>query len=163
MFQIFAKTTKQVHLITNINSVSKVEINVWRRILSHLLSISSEEATFARRGFITANPKAQQHLEQIGRTFLQGYHFAIAMDRLEVLIAQLNNIKADLRGFAFEGAAMGLMLLDSLTPWQRSRCQNFLNSTGANHSYMVYVGNGMGFSAITLGYPSIPITIKASR
>jgi hypothetical protein len=38
--------------------------------------ISLEEATFARRGFRRNNVEAQQRLEQIGYTFLHGYHAA---------------------------------------------------------------------------------------
>ena len=36
--------------------------------------IASEESTFARRGFRTGVPGAQEHLEKIGRTFSEGYH-----------------------------------------------------------------------------------------
>ncbi len=107
-----------------------------------LFSISPEEATFVRRGFQGSEANAQQRLEQIGCTFLQGYHAAIRDDRPEVLVPQLNAVEAEWCGFAFEGAAMGLALLDGLTPWKRNRVQNFLSGAGADHVYMVHVGVG---------------------
>ena len=151
MFQILTKTTKQLRLKTEINSISEVEIDFWGRVRKNLLSISSEEAAFSQRGFLAANPQTQQYLEQIGRTFLQGYEFAITIDQPEVLSARLSKIKTDFQGFAFEGAAMGLMLLDSLTPWKRDRCQSLLAGAGANHCYMVYVGMGWALARLPWG------------
>jgi hypothetical protein len=51
-------------------------------------------------------------------------------------------VELDFRGFAFEGAAMGLALQDWLTPWNRGRLQNFLRGPGDVHAYMVHVGAG---------------------
>lgn len=36
---------------------------------------------------------------------------------LKDLVPELNLVEAELRGFAFEGAAMGLALLDTIIPW----------------------------------------------
>ena len=151
MFQMLSKTTKQYRQKKELTSMFEVEFNFWEWVRKHLFSISLEEATFSRRGFLVGNAKAQRHLEQIGHTFLQGYHFAIATDRPEILSAQLNEVKADLQGFTFEGAAMGLMLLDSLTPWKRDRCQSLLADAGANHCYMVYVGMGWALARLPWG------------
>ncbi|AFY50963.1 Protein of unknown function (DUF1702) [Nostoc sp. PCC 7524] len=120
-------------------------------ILTSVLRISQEETTFAKRGFCGDDTQIQQHLENIGWIFLQGYHAAIATDNLEALVAQLNTVEPDGRGFAFEGAAMGLALLDFLTPWKRDRLQNFLSGAGAAHIYMVYVGLGWCLARIPWG------------
>ncbi len=114
----------------------------WKGLRQPLLGISSEETTFARRGFRECAPQVQQHLERVGATFLQGYHAAIEGDKPEVLLPKLNAMEAEWRGFAFEGAAMGLALLDALTPWKRNRVQRFLDGAGADHIYMVHVGVG---------------------
>ncbi|MEQ9483304.1 DUF1702 family protein [Coleofasciculus sp. F4-SAH-05] len=100
-----------------------------------LFSISPAEATFARRGFQCNEAQTQQRLEQVGHTFLQGYHGAIAYDCSTPLIAQLNTVSPEWRGFAFEGAAMGLALLDGLIPWKGNRVSTFLGNAGANHTY----------------------------
>jgi hypothetical protein len=81
-------------------------------------------------------------LEQIGQTFLQGYHTALEEDDFAVLAIRLNAGESELRGFAFEGAAMGLALLDFLMPWKKTRLQAFLDGPGATHVYMVHVGAG---------------------
>jgi enediyne biosynthesis protein E3 len=104
--------------------------------------ISLEEATFARRGFRVSNTRAQQRLEQIGEVFLQGYHAALEAEAPEALALRLRAVDAELRGFAFEGAAMGLTLLDHLLPWKGKRLQIFLNGPGAAHAYMAHVGVG---------------------
>lgn len=104
--------------------------------------IATEETTFARRGFRTSVPGAQEHLENIGRTFSEGYHAALETPEFDALVPRLNSIPAEVRGFAFEGAAMGLGLLDKVTPWKRDRVQGFVGGAGEAHSYMVYVGLG---------------------
>jgi hypothetical protein len=58
------------------------------------------------------------------------------------LVAELNSVELELRGFAFEGAGMGLALLDRLTPWLQSRLSQFLLGAGDAHSYMVHVAVG---------------------
>ncbi|MFP5271591.1 DUF1702 family protein [Coleofasciculus sp.] len=113
-----------------------------------LFSISPEEATFARRGFQCNDAQTQQRLEKVGRIFLQGYHGAIAYDCSNLLLAQLNTVSLEWRGFAFEGAAMGLALLDGLIPWKRNRVEQFLGEAGADHTYMVHVGVGWAIARL---------------
>jgi hypothetical protein len=55
---------------------------------------------------------------------------------------RLKAVDPELQGFAFEGAAMGLALLDVLTPWKRTRWRAFLCGLGEPHTYMVHVGFG---------------------
>ncbi len=113
-----------------------------------IFGISPEETNFTRRGFQQGEARQQQRLEQIGRTFLYGYHAALIDDTPEMLGLQLNTVEAELRGFAFEGAAMGLSLLDQLTPWKKNRFQAFLDGPGATHLYMVYVGAGWALARL---------------
>jgi enediyne biosynthesis protein E3 len=104
--------------------------------------ISFEEVTFARRGFHVSDTRAQQRLEQIGDVFLQGYHAVLEEDGPEALALRLRYVDTELHGFAFEGAAMGLTLLDHLSLWNGKRLQTFLNGPGAAHAYMAHVGVG---------------------
>ena len=60
----------------------------------------------------------RRRLDQVGKTFLGGYHTALEQGKPERVAAELEGIEPELRGFAYEGAAMGLTLLDSLTPWR---------------------------------------------
>ena len=84
----------------------------------------------------------RSRLEQVGASFLGGYHAALEHSVSQQLIDELETIQAELRGFAYEGAAMGLALLDLFTPWQNSRLGQFLKGSGNSHTYMVHVGVG---------------------
>ncbi|MBT9314705.1 DUF1702 family protein [Leptothoe spongobia] len=114
----------------------------WGQLKEYLFGLSPQETTFDKRGFRVGNPQAQQRLEKSGRIFLQGYHAALADDQPETLAQRLNTVENEWRGFAFEGAAMGLALLDALTPWQCNRLENFIAGPGTDHIYMVHVGAG---------------------
>jgi enediyne biosynthesis protein E3 len=106
------------------------------------LGLSSSEASFARRGFRANEDEARRRLEQIGVTFLSGYHAALEETGLVPLAHRLATVEAELRGFAFEGAAMGLALLDCFTPWRRNRWRTFTNDLAKPHLYMMHVGLG---------------------
>lgn len=112
-----------------------------RRLRRSLLRIPLEETTFAKRGFYQGDLAAQRRLELIAATFVQGYHAVLEDDHFDVLAPFLQGIEAELRGFAFEGAAMGLALLDYLFPLKR-RLAAFMQGPGANHIYMLHVGAG---------------------
>ena len=134
-------------LTSNVNKVrrhgnTRSTIFSLRRLRRQLLHIDTAEANFARRGFHWKDESKRERLEQIGSTFLFGYNAAIEENDLSVLAKQLNSIDKELRGFAFEGAAMGLTLLDSLTPWNNGRLLEFIAGPGARHVYMVHVGSG---------------------
>jgi len=74
--------------------------------------------------------------------FMAGYHAALEDVEPNALEPVLRRIELEWRGFAFEGAAMALALLDWLTPWRRDRVAAFLRGPGEAHAYMVHVGVG---------------------
>ncbi len=120
-------------------------------VLQKLLRISPAEASFGRRKFHFVRDAARQHLEQAGETFLRGYNLAIADGGIELLVERLNQISVDWRGFGFEGAAMGLDLLDQLWPWRSRRIDQFLRNPGRPHVYMVHVGIGWSMARWRFG------------
>jgi len=113
-----------------------------------MLGISLEEVTFKRRGFDDDVLEARLRLEQIGRVFLHGYHAALNDQGPETLALNLEAIDPELCGFAYEGAAMGLTLLDHLSFRKRERLRIFLNAHGARHSYMIHVGVGWAIARL---------------
>ncbi len=114
-----------------------------------LLAIPIEEVSFARRGFRGGTEEVHALLERVGRSFLAGYHAALEQRSHERLTARLEEIDADHRGFAFEGAAMALTLLDILVPWRR-RLQTLLAGSGAAHVYMVHIGAGWAIARLPI-------------
>ena len=117
-------------------------------LLKHVMGLSLDEATFTHRRFHADDPKVRDRLEHIGRTFISGYNQALTTSELEVLTRQLENANAELRGFAFEGAAMALALLDNLTPWNTKRVQQFLVGPAVQHIYMAHVGIGWAIARL---------------
>ena len=112
------------------------------------LGLSPTEASFARRGFLAREDQARQRLEQIGVTFLSGYHAALEETGFASLARRLATADLELRGFAFEGAAMGLALLDCFTPWRKDRWRTFIERQGAPHIYMMHVGLGWALARL---------------
>jgi hypothetical protein len=112
------------------------------------LGLSPAEASFARRGFVTGREDARHRLEQIGVTFLSGYHAALEETGLVPLAHRLAAVETDLRGFAFEGAAMGLALLDCFTPWRKDRWRTFTEGLAEHHIYMMHVGFGWALARL---------------
>lgn len=120
----------------------------FKHLSRQLFGLSSEEASFARRGFHSRDQGVRQRLELIGCTFLQGYHSALEEADVDVLVNRLNTLDAETRGFAFEGAAMGLALLDLMTPWKRDRWQEFVQNGAEAHRFMVHVGAGWALARL---------------
>lgn len=124
------------------------------QVRRRFLGLSPAEASFARRGFIAVKDEARRHLEQIGVTFLNGYHAALEEPELVPLARRLAAVEIDLRGFAFEGAAMGLALLDSFTPWRKNRWRTFTERLAEAHVYMMHVGLGWALARSGRGVES---------
>src|SRR5579872_40273 len=113
------------------------------KLLHPLLKIDPREVEFARRGFTCSRPAIRERLEDVGRVFLQGYHAALEQGDQEHLAARLNHVGAGHEGFAYEGAAMALVLLDGMNPWKQwLRFSSFVAGPGRRHIYMLYVGAG---------------------
>src|ERR1700736_6243239 len=64
-----------------------VEVPFWAKVrprpLRWLFSLSLDEASFAKRGFIETDPAKRLSLEATGKAFIGGYNAAIAADRLD--------------------------------------------------------------------------------
>jgi hypothetical protein len=112
------------------------------------LGLSPTEASFAKRGFLASEDNARRRLEQIGITFLSGYHAALEETGFDPLARRLATVAADFRGFAFEGAAMGLTLLDCFTPWRKDRWHTFTEGLAQHHVYMMHVGFGWALARL---------------
>lgn len=119
-------------------------------LLKKLLSIAPEEVTFARRGFRVPRASVREHLERIGEAFRQGYQAVLQDPRKSVLTARLETVELEFRGFAYEGAAMAMDLLDQLRPWAERLLPAFLAGPGRRHRYMVHVGAGWSMARLRL-------------
>jgi hypothetical protein len=134
-----------------IKSFPAQEFTVTRHLTSlrkRMLGISLDEVTFKRRGFDDDGNGAMARLEHVGQVFLHGYHAALNDEGPEVLASNLDPIDREFHGFAYEGAAMGLTLLDQLSLRNHERLLTFLNGVGSRHTYMIHVGVGWAIARV---------------
>jgi enediyne biosynthesis protein E3 len=117
------------------------------RLRLGVLGIAPEEASFERRGFRLGSA-ARPRLEEVGRTFVRGYRAALEDDDPGTIEQALAGVDCELRGFAYEGAAMGVTLRDMLSPWRSSRLDRLLAGPGSSHVYMVHVGAGWALARL---------------
>ncbi len=107
-----------------------------------IFGISPQQALFSTRGFRPTDAARRERLEAVGRCFIAGYNAAIATGQGTAALAQLAGYPAALRGFVVEGAAMGLALLDIVTPWPRRSFAAFVAGPARPYVYLAYVGAG---------------------
>ncbi len=114
-------------------------MTVLGKIRRRLFGIPSERAVFSRPGFAK---EAWERFQPVAHSLVEGYHASLEDSRFEVLVPRLDAIEPQLRGFAYEGAGMGLAALDCIAPW-KNRVKLFVEGPGAPHIYPTYVGVGL--------------------
>ena len=121
------------------------------KLSRRLLGISPLETSFARRGFRCDSEALRERLEGVGACFVHGYLCGLEAGSAEELASRIEaEVPRDSTGFAYEGAAMALTLLDVLTPWRRDRLRHFLDGPGRAHVYIVHVGAGWALARLPL-------------
>lgn len=106
-----------------------------------VFGVDDEEVSMEKRGFVPVDERARRQLETIALTFLVGYRLAIALTDHDELARRLDETEPEFRGFAHEGAAMGLTVLDGVMP-TRQRLRSFLAGPGYPYAWMAPIGYG---------------------
>jgi hypothetical protein len=107
------------------------------------------ETTLDKRGFHKKSPEAQERLETVGKMFLEGYAHAMEARTPADAVGPLEQLPDWLRGFAYEGAGMGLAVLDGLPFGRSDNVDRFLETErGEAYRYLVYVGIGWAMARI---------------
>ena len=120
-------------------------------IKKQLFGISLNEIRCSTRGFNVDSPEIKTNIEKVGESFVAGYHAALTNANPSPLQQNLQTVKKDFRGFAYEGAGMAIALLDILTPWRANKLDSFIAGTGKPHSYMIHIGAGWAMAKIPWG------------
>ncbi|MFC4068989.1 DUF1702 family protein [Actinoplanes subglobosus] len=115
-----------------------------RKILTPDVSQTSLEV----RGFHVKSAAARERLENVGRTFLEGFALAAESDQPTDSETGLEQIRKEFRGFAYEGAAMALAIRDGLPIGGRRHVERFLAGRADQHVYMAYVGVGWAMARL---------------
>jgi enediyne biosynthesis protein E3 len=117
------------------------DLTLAARLKLRVFSVDDDEVSMERRGFVPVDERARTQLETIALTFLAGFRAAISIADQELLARRLDETEAEFRGFAHEGAAMGLTVLDAVLPTRR-RLRAFLRGPGFPYAWMAPIGFG---------------------
>ncbi|MFI6574909.1 DUF1702 family protein [Nocardiopsis sp. NPDC050513] len=112
-----------------------------------IITPSPSEVTVETRGFHDKNPAGREVLETVGKSFLTGLGDALETGSAERTDRRLDALPTRYKGFAYEGAAMGLALVDAMS-LKGGRTERFLEGPGAPHVYMAYVGIGWAMARL---------------
>lgn len=119
--------------------------------LSHsvrkLLMLESDEASFQRRGFSSCTPCKRFVLENVGGAFIAGYNAAITSGHLEDVIGHVAGVSQAEKGFAIEGAAMGIAILDAF-PFRTPLLPACIEAFRKDFTYLVHVGAGWSLARV---------------
>jgi hypothetical protein len=119
----------------------------WRTIRRRLLTPNIAETRLETRGFTPKSPDAQRLLETVGQNFVTGFGYAAGSATPNEAAAQLEDLAADFRGFAYEGATMGFAIMDGFG-LARHTVPRFLNGPAARHIYMANIGVGWAMARL---------------
>lgn len=119
---------------------------VWRS-LWRSLELAADEARFDVRGFPAGDPGKRAHLQQIGRTFIEGYNASLAADGKSHLGLLIQSVPPELRGFAAEGMAMGAAVRCALSLSPR-RFREAMGQLGPEFGYLGHVGAGWAIARV---------------
>lgn len=100
-----------------------------------------------RRALLRTVPRASGSDQRVVTTVLSGFRATLEDDRFETLVARLNEIEEDWRGFAYEGVGLGLTVFDYVLPW-RKRLQAFVAGPGSAYIIPIYIGAGLAFGRL---------------
>ncbi|MBS0536819.1 MAG: DUF1702 family protein [Proteobacteria bacterium] len=110
-------------------------------LLRRLFRLSPRQAEFATRGFTAHDEIKRQALEDAGRAFIGGYNSALAATDLSDILDHVADTAPALRGFAAEGATMGVAIADAMS-LRRAQLPAFLAVTERDFTYLAHVGAG---------------------
>lgn len=109
--------------------------------LRRVFHLSPRQADFATRGFTAQDAAKRQALETTGRAFIGGYNSALAASDLSGILDHIAGIPPALRGFAAEGAGMGVAIADAMS-FRHAQLPAYIAATERDFTYLTHVGAG---------------------
>lgn len=119
-----------------------------RRLRRRLLTPDPAQATAKARGFHVKDETTRALLESVGRGFQTGFGHAVETADAEATAARLEAVDRAFRGFAYEGAAMGLAVVDALAPLRHDRVRAFISGPARAYAHGAHVGIGWAFARV---------------
>ncbi|WP_436759956.1 DUF1702 family protein [Streptosporangium sp. V21-05] len=88
---------------------------------------------------------ARELLESTGEAFVSGFNAVVAGET-----GRIDDLREDLRGFAYEGAGMACATLDVLTLTGGRRLRELLSGQGLRYPHLVHMGTGRAYARMRL-------------
>lgn len=122
--------------------------NAVRALRSRIMTPHPSAVRLEVRGFHRKDEAAQELLERIGLSFLGGFAVAAEARAAMEVEQRLADVPRQFRGFAYEGAAMALALLDAMPVRKGRRVKRFLAGPGDAQVYIAHCGIGWGLARL---------------
>ncbi|MGQ5260844.1 DUF1702 family protein [Micromonospora sp. ZYX-F-536] len=113
-----------------------------------ILTPSLVETTFSRRGFPVADNQVTRRLEAIPQAVICGFEWGVDTRSLWELERRLELVDIEMRGFAYEGAAMALTVLDAMGTGRAQLARQFLSGPAVPHTFLTYIGIGFAMARL---------------
>jgi hypothetical protein len=113
-----------------------------------VLTPALKETTFSRRGFPVVETEATRRLEAIPQAVVCGFEWGVDTKDQWELERRLDLVDAPLRGFAYEGAAMALTVIDAMGGGRGHRARDLLRGPGLPHTFLTYIGIGFAMARL---------------
>jgi hypothetical protein len=101
-----------------------------------------------------ANPVVRERLDSIVDSFAVGYNLALSCAGVPELIEGLERHVPERKGFAYEGAGMGLAIRIMITPGSKLLAE-YLRGPGDPHHYMIQVGAGWALGRVPVRHAAL--------
>lgn len=98
-----------------------------------------------RKFMVRALPSVTGSNQKVFATVMQGLRATLEDSRFDMLVSRINEIEPEWRGFAYEGAGVGLVIFDYLLPWKR-RLPAFVRGPGSPYTIPIYIGAGLALA-----------------
>jgi hypothetical protein len=113
-----------------------------------VLTPSLRSVTFAARGFPVEPTDATRRLEAIPEAVICGFEWGIDTRDQWELERRLELIEPEMRGFAYEGAAMACTVLDAMAGGRGHRARDLLSGPAVPHTFLTYIGIGFAMARL---------------
>lgn len=126
--------------------------SAWLR--TTLFGLGEKDLAACRVHWHDAPSPLRERLDAIVDSFARGYNLALASSGVAELVAGLEQHDAERKGFAYEGAGMGLAIRIMVTPGSRL-LDEYLRGPGDAHHYMIQVGAGWALGRVPIRHAAL--------
>ncbi|HEX8648071.1 MAG TPA: DUF1702 family protein [Thermoleophilaceae bacterium] len=129
--------------------IPEPQAGLFGKLRLRAFAITDEEAEFEKHGFTALDDAAREQLEEVGRWFARGFRAAMAETDAQKLGPYLEEVNDEFRGFAYEGAAVALTVLDFLVR-PGGRLRKLVQGPGVAHAWVLPIGYGWARTRLKL-------------